>query len=277
DEAAELRAEATAALAKIDPARGEKAALALADAKNMRDRQNAYRILAGIDSETVAIFLERRVNNIENEWDGARLDLIEAAEKREEDHVKKAVAEYKAGLGADPLAIFFDLCEKGGTAKNGKTIFLTHAAGQCSKCHRIGDDGGEAGPRLDDAGKKYDTKYLLESLVNPSAVVIPGYGITLVTLKGGESVGGALMREDDEKIVLKVPSAEDPAVQVEREIAKSEIDVRQPPVSAMPPMTAFLTKQELRDLVAYLAQQKKSVPGSNAGDHGAKKKKPENE
>jgi mono/diheme cytochrome c family protein len=36
----------------------------------------------------------------------------------------------------------------------------------------------------------------------------------------------------------------------------SEIETRQPPVSAMPPMGYILTKAEIRDLVAYLVSLK---------------------
>ena len=40
-------------------------------------------------------------------------------------------------------------------------------------------------------------------------------------------------------------------------IKKSDIASKSKPVSAMPPMTALLSKKETRDLVAYLASCKK--------------------
>ncbi len=98
-----------------------------------------------------------------------------------------------------------------------------------------------AGPELTD---------VLESLVNPSAFVVPGYGITLITLKDGTSIGATLLEESGTELTLKNP---DGSVQ---KVAVADIASRQPPMSAMPPMIAFLSKREIRDLVAYLTKQK---------------------
>ena len=81
---------------------------------------------------------------------------------------------------------------------------------------------------------------------------MPGYGITLVTLKNGESIGGTLLKEDAQSITLKLPNPDKPEELIERTISLSEIASRQPPISAMPPMGVLLTKREIRDLVAYL-------------------------
>ena len=89
--------------------------------------------------------------------------------------------------------------------KRGKEIFTTHAAGQCAKCHKVNGDGGVASPELTGIGSKQDHEYLLASLVDPSSVVVPGYGMMMVTLKNGESIGGALLEETAEKVVLKSP------------------------------------------------------------------------
>src|SRR5690606_39274009 len=142
---------------------------------------------------------------------------------------------------------------KGGDPSKGREIFTTHAAGQCSKCHKIDGDGGIAGPELTGIGARQQKEYLLESLIAPSKVIAPGYGITLVTLKNGESLGGMLISEDSRHIVIRMPDPAAPERQIERSIPMEEVATRQPPVSAMPPMTFILTKSELRDVVAYLA------------------------
>ena len=64
------------------------------------------------------------------------------------------------------------------------------------------------------------------------------------------------MKEDARNIVIRMPDPADPAKQVDRTIPMSEVESRQPPVSAMPPMTFILSKSELRDLVAYLGSLK---------------------
>jgi len=145
---------------------------------------------------------------------------------------------------------------EGGDPATGREIFMTHAAGQCAKCHKIDGDGGIAGPELTGIGSRQQKEYLLESLIAPSKVVVPGYGITLVTLKNGESLGGMLMKEDARNIVIRMPDPAAPEKQIERTIPMSEVESRQPPVSAMPPMTFILSKSELRDLVAYMSSLK---------------------
>ena len=54
----------------------------------------------------------------------------------------------------------------------------------------------------------------------------------------------------DKELTLKNP---DDSIQ---KVPASDIASRQPPMSAMPPMGAFLSKREIRDLVAYLSQLK---------------------
>jgi len=196
---------------------------------------------------------------LKKEKPGALLDLIEGAEaKKSDETVAKLLADYEASLDAsDPVAPFCAAL-KGGDVKRGKEIFTTHAAGQCAKCYKVNGDGGVAGPELTGIGSKQDHEYLLASLVDPSSVVVPGYGMMMVTLKNGESIGGALLEETAEKVVLKIPDPDDSNQQIEKTIAMSEIETRQPPVSAMSPMGYILTKAEIRDLVAYLVSLKET-------------------
>lgn len=251
-----LRAAAVETLLAVHPDRGLTSALALADSKNLRDVQNAYRLLAPVKHDSVTTLFDRRLDPVSSETarhPGALLDLLEAAATREEASTKEKLAAWQSALDTkDPLAAF-RVCLEGGTPEIGETIFQTHAVGQCSKCHKVGGSGPEAGPDLKGlATRARQPEYILESLVNPSAFVVPGYGITLLTLKNGESIGGTLMKEDAKAVTLKIPSPENPAETIERVIPAGEIASRQPPISAMPPMGLMLTKREVRDLVAYL-------------------------
>ena len=120
------------------------------------------------------------------------------------------------------------------------------------------EPGGVAGPDLSDIGKRHDAKYILESIVNPSGFVVPGYGMTMMSLKDGTSVGGAFLKEDDTTVTLKIPDPKDSNKTEEVDYKKSEIASRTPPISAMPPVGYMMTKSEVRDVVAYLAAQKKT-------------------
>ena len=246
-----VRAAASRLLLELDVDRGIESAFKLADSKDLRDRQAAFRNLAAIETPEVGSFFENRLGKLSYEPAGAALDLLEAAAQRKEEPVKKLLSEYNSQFAANPLAAY-DVCIEGGDPDRGKMIFLTHAAGQCAKCHRIDKDGGEAGPDLSDVAKRGDAKYILDSLINPSASVVPGYGLTMVTKKDGSSTGGTLLEEDKEKVVIRVTEAD--GQQKEVTFPKDEIVSLTPPISAMPPMNGVLRKDEIRDLVAYLSQ-----------------------
>lgn len=252
-----MRAAAVKTLLELEPERGLDEALALVASENLPDQQNGYALLAGVEDERAAAVFAEGLARPDRVVPGALLDLLEGAARRSEKGIAEALAKYRASLDAsDPLAAY-RACLEGGDIAKGREIFTTHAAAQCAKCHKVGGGSeGEAGPDLAGVGSRGDRHYLLESLVNPSAEVVPGYGLTLITLEDGESVGGPLLREDDEKLVLRVPDSENPSEQVEREIPLDQIASRQPPVSAMPPVAALLSKREVRDLVAFLASLK---------------------
>lgn len=252
-----IRAAAAAALLGVKPDEGYAATLKLADSDDVLDRQSAFEILATVENPKAAEFIAERLNNIGKEKSGAKLDLIEAAEARSEEPVRVALAAYTTGLGDDPLAAF-NVALYGGDKEKGATVFLTHAAGQCAKCHNLNGTGGVAGPDLSDIGKRHDAKYILESIVNPSGFVVLGYGMTMMTLKDETSVGGAFLKEDDNTVTLKIPDPKDSSKTEEVDYKKNQIASRTPPISAMPPVGYMMTKREVRDVVAYLAAQKKT-------------------
>ena len=251
-----LRSAAVKQLLTIDPARGLAAALDMAGSDKVKLRQQGYQLLAETKAPESAALFRERLAAIDKELPGALLDLLESAAKVEDKAVADQLAAHGKGIDQTDLMSAFKPALEGGDPAAGKEIFMTHAAGQCAKCHKIDGDGGIAGPELTGIGSRRQKEYLLESLIAPSKVVVPGYGITLVTMKNGESLGGMLMKEDARNIVIRMPDPADPAKQIDRTIPMSEVESRQPPVSAMPPMTFILSKSELRDLVAYLGSLK---------------------
>jgi quinoprotein glucose dehydrogenase len=251
-----LRSAAVKQLLMIDPARGLASALEMAKADSVALRQQGYRLLGETKAPEAAALFNERLAAIATELPGTLLDLLESAAKVEDKAVADQLAAYEKGINPADLMGAFKPALEGGDPTTGKEIFMTHAAGQCAKCHKIDGDGGIAGPELTGIGSRHQKEYLLESLIAPSKVVVPGYGITLVTLKNGESLGGMLMKEDARNIVIRMPDPAAPEKQIERTIPMSEVEGRQPPVSAMPPMTFILSKSEVRDLVAYMGSLK---------------------
>lgn len=255
DVRAPIRAAASEILLAVDQVRGIATAFKMASSDEILDRQAAFRNLAGVADPSVGEFFAARLAAIDDEKPGAVLDLLEAAGLRMEDSVKAGIEAWKARHADSPLAEF-DVCLEGGDFDRGKVLFLTHAAGQCAKCHRIGKDGGEAGPDLTALHKRSDKRYILESLIDPNKVVVPGYGIAMVTMTDGSSVGGVLVSEDEKNVVLKVSDGASGEM-VEKSFPRSDVAALNPPISAMPPMTYLMKKQEIRDLIEYLSSPKK--------------------
>lgn len=125
------------------------------------------------------------------------------------------------------------------------------------------------GPQLSGIGAQKDRRYLLEALVNPVAQIAPGYGMVSVTLNDGKSYAGVVVKEDAEKVELKLADGSVKKIDV------AEVTVKTPPISVMPPMSALLTKRQIRDLVAYLAglksgrgsTKKVAVKETETGEH----------
>ena len=138
----------------------------------------------------------------------------------------------------------FDFLREGGDPVQGQNVFENQ--GICMKCHQGNRGGGDAGPSLENIARLRRPEEILHSVLEPNAEVVTGYGIAAITLKDGTTIAGTPMSENDTTLFMKTPTGET------EEIAKDTIDSRTPAVSAMPPMTGILSKQDLRDLMAYL-------------------------
>jgi putative heme-binding domain-containing protein len=141
----------------------------------------------------------------------------------------------------------------GGDAVLGRKLVYEQGLGQCMICHKIEGKGGIVAPDLSFVAshRRSSFEYLLESIVNPSAYVVPGYGNMTLNLKDGNTIIASLVSKNENEVVLKMPNGKNkiyPLTQVE---SMSE------PLSSMPPMGTILNKRDLRDIMAYLKSLKK--------------------
>jgi putative heme-binding domain-containing protein len=180
-----------------------------------------------------------------------RLEAVDVATAAapEAEEIALLLDEWKESVKEAPLAEFAVALE-GGDTQRGSEILNHHAAAQCLRCHSLYGRGGNAGPDLGGIANRGDREYLLESIINPAATVAKGWGIVSLTLHDGSVISGTLSKDDDSSLTVQVG---------EEEIWVARVDVREQvgPVSAMPPMATLLSKAEIRDLVAFLAEQKK--------------------
>lgn len=215
------------------------------------DQQRAYALLAKLDHPKAGDMLLGRLKTISAQPPAVQLDLLNAAMKRQEPEFKTVISEYEAGLDRnDPLAAY-KISLEGGNIETGRKIF--HGGGNCVQCHKAGDrPGGEAGPNLNGIGTRQNGQYILESIVQPSAKLTPGYSPIAITMNDGSLVSGMLMRETDTEVVVQNIETKQAIV-----CKKADIKTLPPAMSTMPPMGAVLSKSDIRDLVAFLQSLKK--------------------
>ena len=126
---------------------------------------------------------------------------------------------------------------------NGRRVFSK----TCQNCHRLFGTGGEIGPDITGSNRA-NIDYMLENILDPSAVVGRDYQMMVLALTDGRVINGLLKQETDS--ALTIQTINDKIV-----VPKSEIEDRSlSSISMMPErQLEMLTKDEVRDLVAYLA------------------------
>lgn len=84
-------------------------------------------------------------------------------------------------------------------------------------------------------------------MVEPSAKIVPGFGIEIIVLQDGTTLAASVTKECPKSLDLKLPDGKYLKVSI------AAIASHAPPISVMPPMLGILTPGEIRDVVAYLA------------------------
>ena len=130
-----------------------------------------------------------------------------------------------------------------GDAVRGKATFAT----LCIACHRKDGVGKEIGPDLRSV-VQHPPEELLVSILDPNAVIVPGYVAWNCKLKTGEYLYGILATETATSVSFKLS---DESV---RTILRSDIaDLRCTQTSLMPEgLETSLTPQALADLIRYI-------------------------
>ena len=149
-------------------------------------------------------------------------------------------------------------CLEGGDADRGRVLFFGGSAASCRRCHQVAGNGGNVGPQLSGIAGSKDRRYLLESIVAPSAQIAKGFETVIVLTADGRVVSGVVREETDELLRLVTPEG------AEISIAADDIDDRSVGQSGMPAdLATNLTRREIRDLVAYLATLTAPPPESH--------------
>jgi putative heme-binding domain-containing protein len=126
-----------------------------------------------------------------------------------------------------------------------------YAEALCSRCHRFDGIGGITGPDLTGVGRRFDTRALVESILEPSKVISDQYTTVEVITRDGESSTGRISDMNQETILL-LTDLITPAAS--RRIPHDQIsDILPSSLSMMPSgLLDHFTMEEILDLLAYL-------------------------
>ncbi|WP_435006562.1 PVC-type heme-binding CxxCH protein [Tundrisphaera lichenicola] len=144
-------------------------------------------------------------------------------------------ARYRAMLAPDRI--------KSADPTNGRAIF----GRSCLSCHKLYGEGGIVGPELTGSDRA-NLEYVLENVLDPSALVPREYRMATVATADGRVLSGIIQERTDRTLTLQTSNEKVvlPAEDVE--------EVKETTQSMMPEgLFEKLTEKEVRDLVAYLA------------------------
>ena len=223
----------------------------------VNDQQAGFEVLGALKSSEAekaleSFFDELVVGGAGKVAPAVQLDLVDAMQANGSPALAAKLDAYRTSKSADTLALAFrDALLQGGSVNRGRETFVENPAAQCTRCHTVRNAGSDVGPNLSGVATRLTREQILESLLEPSARIAPGYGTVGITLKNGTRVDGTLRDETDTHLV--VIAGTPPA---EQRIAKTDLAERTNPVSAMPPVGLIVKPREVRDLVAYLSTLK---------------------
>jgi putative heme-binding domain-containing protein len=118
----------------------------------------------------------------------------------------------------------------------------------CAVCHKLYGEGGNVGPDLTGSGRA-NLDYLLENVIDPSALVPADYRMAIVNLKDDRVLNGVLRNQTARTVSIQSQTG---LVTVER----SEIESLQMSALSMMPegLLQSLSADDRRDLIGFLMQ-----------------------
>ncbi|MFD2200749.1 DUF7133 domain-containing protein [Shivajiella indica] len=180
------------------------------------------------------------------------LELGEAVEKSGDNEISALYQQASDKLWKGDVLASYQSSLNGGDINDGRRIFFQSQTGQCMRCHAYDDMGGNVGPAMNGIANRLSRQEILESLIDPSKRIAPGYGIVTLELKNERKVIGILAEENSQTLLIKRGAEPDTLIN------KSDVLERKTAPSSMPDMKNLLSRREIRDLVAYLATLKEN-------------------
>lgn len=131
---------------------------------------------------------------------------------------------------------------------------LFRGKGDCLSCHRVGREGGFAGPDLASVGSRRPLAYLRASLVDPGGDVPSRYWVVTAVATSGERSQGFLLDED--RHTLQILDFDGKLRSLKKaDLRTYDVDRH----SVMQSFAGVFDARELDDLVSYLTTLRNEV------------------
>ena len=193
-----------------------------------------------IARNTVTPYHARQIAALADAAVSKRLAEVWGSVATTSDQKKKRIAEVKAALPPDVLAK--------ADIENGRTLF-TQTCAACHTLYDLGQTGANLGPNLTGSGRE-NIDYLLENIVDPSALVPADYKLSTVTLKDGRVLSGFIAKQDAQTLTLRTMTETQTLDRTT--IARTEAS----PQSLMPEgILDALKPEQVRDLFGFLMRK----------------------
>ncbi|OWK40573.1 PVC-type heme-binding CxxCH protein [Fimbriiglobus ruber] len=194
----------------------------------------------------LTVFTARQIQALNDKTVSTRLASAWGTIRPASETRKAQGAKFKNLLTADYL--------KSADVAHGRAVFTKN----CATCHKMFGEGGDVGPELT-GSQRANLDYVLENVLDPSAVVANEYKMTTFSLIDGRVLTGLVKKETPQVVTVRT-------LNDEVAVPTGDIEKRkQTPLSIMPDgLFDALKEDEIRDLVAYLASPRQ-VPLAAGG------------
>jgi putative heme-binding domain-containing protein len=164
----------------------------------------------------------------------------------------EAIAKFAGAKPSDEVGWRKTLEGKGDPAA-GERLFFQPRGPRCFACHRIDGRGAAIGPDLSTIGRSLSRDKLIESILTPSKEIAPQFVSWAIATKDGKSRTGMIVEEKFDSTIV-IADAEGRLETINR----LDIEDRQATKTSIMPdnLPALMTRQEFRDLLAYLGERK---------------------
>jgi len=205
-----LRMRARELLAALDPERAAPALRGAVERGTTAERQHAVRTLAATSGETSRAVLGELARKLaEGTLDREiALEVYEASGSLGGGRAAGGAAPPAAATAQRPAGFQTSLLVAGGDPERGRDLFLHHEVAQCLRCHAVAGEGGAAGPDLSTVGSRWGRAGLVQSVVEPNAVVAAGFGAVSAMPPMAQLLTPAQVRD----IVAYLSTLQDPAM-----------------------------------------------------------------